>query len=140
MNRQRNRTIAVVGLGTMGRRLAELLKDHFDVIVWNRTSSKAKGLTGVQIAASAEAAFRQGDAVVMCVYDYAAVKEVVHSINDQTVFSGKTLINFTTDAPEEASEMESFISTHDGHYINGALQVAPDQMGLVDTTILVSGR
>jgi 3-hydroxyisobutyrate dehydrogenase-like beta-hydroxyacid dehydrogenase len=35
--------------------------------------------------------------------------------------------------------MEALITSQGGNYINGALQVAPDQMGHKDTTILVSG-
>jgi 3-hydroxyisobutyrate dehydrogenase-like beta-hydroxyacid dehydrogenase len=140
MQKEVNKTVAVIGLGSMGRKLVELLKERFDVIVWNRTQAKAHELTGVQAAESPEAAMREADVTVICVYDYGAVKDILYGIKDSTVFAGKTLINFTTGSPEEAAEIESLLSLYKANYINGALQVAPDQMGLDDTTILLSGK
>ncbi|MFC3199479.1 hypothetical protein ACFOET_17790, partial [Parapedobacter deserti] len=53
---------------------------------------------------------------------------------------GKTILNLTTGSPKEASQIEAILSEKGGHYINGALQVAPDQMGLESTTVLLSGN
>jgi 3-hydroxyisobutyrate dehydrogenase-like beta-hydroxyacid dehydrogenase len=140
METKARKTIAVIGLGSMGKKLVELLKGKYDVIVWNRSRAKADELTGIHVAESPEAAIRQAVATVICVYDYEAVKDILYGIQDKMVFNGKTLINFTTGNPEETAEMESLIAAYKGYYINGALQVAPNQMGLEDTTILLSGN
>jgi 3-hydroxyisobutyrate dehydrogenase-like beta-hydroxyacid dehydrogenase len=133
--------ITVLGLGSMGIKLAQLLVDaQQSVSVWNRTISKANALPGVSIHPEPEAAISASPVIVLCVYDYEAVKGILYSLKDKAVLAGKTLINFTTGSPQEADEIETWLGTHNAHYLNGALQVAPDQMGLADTTILLSGN
>jgi 3-hydroxyisobutyrate dehydrogenase-like beta-hydroxyacid dehydrogenase len=141
MNRISEKRVAVIGLGSMGKKLVQLLvENNYEVLVWNRTISKAADLAGVRVCQTAEEAIRNASTIVMCIYDYTAVQTILYSIEDQAVLKGKTIINFTTGSPEEAAEIESFLSAHHAAYLNGALQVAPDQMGLKETTILMSGK
>ncbi len=133
--------ITIIGLGQMGTRLAELLvAKGYDVSVWNRTRAKADGIAGVTVFENLEDAIRQSPLVVICVLDYAAVQRILVSIGDKSVLDGKTLINFTTADPQEAEEVETTLFKINAGYINGAIQVAPDQMGLPETTIIVSGN
>lgn len=71
--------VGVVGLGAMGSRIALRLLNHgYDVVVWNRTSEKAVGLTelgAMSVATPAEAASR-ADVVVTMVSDAAALRSV----------------------------------------------------------------
>jgi 3-hydroxyisobutyrate dehydrogenase-like beta-hydroxyacid dehydrogenase len=133
--------ITVIGLGNMGVKLAELLVNaKYTVHVWNRTITKANALSGVFIQSEPDEAIAASPLIVMCVYDYQAAKSILHGIKNKASLAGKTIINFTTGSPKEAEEMEAWLNTHQAGYINGALQVAPDQMGLPDTTILLSGN
>jgi 3-hydroxyisobutyrate dehydrogenase-like beta-hydroxyacid dehydrogenase len=133
--------ITVLGLGNMGIKLAQLLVDaQQSVTVWNRTITKANDLAGVSIGSEPEAAIAASPLIILCVYDYEAVKSILHGLKNKEVLAGKNLVNFTTGSPKEADELETWLLTHDAHYLNGALQVAPDQMGLADTTILLSGN
>ncbi|RYY25307.1 MAG: NAD(P)-dependent oxidoreductase [Chitinophagaceae bacterium] len=139
MSKQANNSVAVAGIGSMGKKLVELLKLEYNLTIWNRTRSRIPDFDGVQIAATAAEAFHQGAIVIICVHDYTAVKQVFDSLPHHTNLDGKLIVNFTTISPAEAKELETTFSQHGAIFINGALQVAPDQMGLPETTILLSG-
>lgn len=133
--------ITVIGLGQMGKRLAELLlAQGYSVSVWNRTRAKADAIAGVKVFENLEEAIRQSPLIVICVLDYEAVDRIFESITDKSVLTGKTLINFTTADPQEAEQLETMLADLNAGYVNGAIQVAPDQMGLPETTIIVSGK
>ncbi|HEY0670254.1 MAG TPA: NAD(P)-binding domain-containing protein [Sphingobacteriaceae bacterium] len=132
--------VSIIGLGQMGRKLTQLYLDAgYEVIVWNRTASKASDLNHVKIAGSAGEAVRDSTICIICVYDNNATLEIFESIPEKNVFADKTVINLTTGSPKEAHDIEKMINAQGGYYINGAIQVAPDQMGLESTTILLSG-
>ncbi len=133
--------ITIIGLGQMGTRLAELLlAQDYSVSVWNRTRAKADAIAGVKVFENLEEAIRQSPLIVICVLDYLAVHRIFESIMDKSILTGKTLINFTTADPQEAEQLETMLADLNAGYINGAIQVAPDQMGLPETTIIVSGK
>ncbi len=70
-------TVAVVGLGAMGSRIARRLLDAgYTVLVWNRTVAKAEELVGAAVAASPADAARRADAVITMVADPAALRAV----------------------------------------------------------------
>lgn len=72
-------TVAVVGLGAMGSRIAHRLVDAgHDVVVWNRTASRMRKLAdrGALPVQSAAAAARESQAVIMMVSDPAALLAV----------------------------------------------------------------
>lgn len=133
--------ITIIGLGQMGTRLAELLvAGGYTVSVWNRTRAKADGIAGVKVFENLDEAIAQSPLVVLCVLDYEAVNRIMDGISDKSILAGKTLINFTTADPQEAEALEATLAGLNAGYINGAIQVAPDQMGLPETTIIVSGN
>ena len=133
--------VAVIGLGQMGKKIAELYTSAgFDVMVWNRTPEKAEALHNVKLAKNLEEAFLHSPVQIICVYDNNATLEIIKSFADTSILQDKTIINLTTGSPAEAERLETIINQAGGHYINGAIQVAPDQMGLPETTILYGGH
>ena len=138
---EKSRRISIIGLGQMGRKLAELYIDaDFEVTVWNRSKSKASDLKEAKIADTVLEAITDSSLIIICVSDNNAVLGLLESVSDTSeIFSDKTVLNLTTGSPKEAGNIEVFITSQGGNYINGALQVAPDQMGLEGTTILISG-
>lgn len=72
--------VTVIGLGAMGSALSQLfLNRGRDVTLWNRTADKAQPLVtqGARWADSAADAMARSPLVVMCVYDYRAVDEIL---------------------------------------------------------------
>lgn len=133
--------VTVIGLGQIGLKLAELLsQQNIPTAVWNRTIAKANVLQRVTVAETLDAAIRQSPVVVICVHDYPAVNQLLTDLADKSSLSGKTIINLTTGSTGEIQALERWLKQHGASYLAGAIQVAPDQLGRPDTTILVSGN
>jgi 3-hydroxyisobutyrate dehydrogenase-like beta-hydroxyacid dehydrogenase len=131
--------ISILGLGQMGRKLAALYAEAgFEVIVWNRTPRSVELHPSVRHAKSAAEAFEQSVISMICVSTNDAVVDVLNALHHSRS-TGKILINFTTGSPGEVRGIESMLNEFGVGYLNGAIQVAPDQMGLPDTTILMAG-
>lgn len=132
--------VTVIGLGAMGVTLANLFKGQGRAVtVWNRSPAKAAALDGVALAPDAAAAMRASPLVVMCVYDYVAVREILAQPGMAEAIAGKTLVQFTTGSPADAREAAAWSAAHGAAYLDGAIQAAPSQMGKPDTPILISG-
>jgi 3-hydroxyisobutyrate dehydrogenase-like beta-hydroxyacid dehydrogenase len=73
-------TVAVIGLGAMGSRIARRILDAgHDVVVWNRTASKMRPLTdlGARPASTPAEAAAGAEAVITVVADPAALRDVI---------------------------------------------------------------
>lgn len=132
----------VIGMGTMGRKLAALLlqADH-RVSVWNRSPAHAAevvalGATPHQDVAQAIAA---SEVIVVCVKDYEAANAILLSPGVGGALTGRTVVHLTTGSPQEALDMDAWVRSHGGLYLDGAIQAAPEQMGLPTTPVFVSG-
>ncbi|MBA3595376.1 MAG: NAD(P)-dependent oxidoreductase [Polaromonas sp.] len=134
--------VTVLGLGSMGVTLAQLfIKKARKVTVWNRTRQKTLPLVDQGAAAAATAAEAVGDSplVVMCVYDYAAVNDILAMPGFAQAMAGKTLVQLTTGSPADATESAQWAARHGVAYLEGAIQAAPSQMGEDNTPVLISG-
>ena len=133
----------VIGLGQMGITLARLLsKQNYNVTVWNRTKEKADTIVkeGATFVSDVAGAIKASNIIVICVLDYAATKDILFKKEVTTLLTGKTIIQLTTGSPDDARELETWANQHDAHYIDGAIQVAPEQMARPDTTIFIAGK
>jgi 3-hydroxyisobutyrate dehydrogenase-like beta-hydroxyacid dehydrogenase len=134
--------VSVIGLGMMGATLARLLlQKGYAVTVWNRTPGKNELLVkeGAVAAKSVTAAVAASEVVVMCVYDYKAVDSILQDEAVANAIRGKLLVQFTTGSPQDARQYAAWTQQHGAMYLDGAIQVAPAQMGRDDTPILLSG-
>ena len=105
-------TVAVIGLGAMGSRMARRLLDHgHEVVVWNRTPARTSDLTeagAIAVASPAEAA-RQAEAVITMVADPQALRDVTEG--PEGVADGAdastTVIQMSTVHPEALERLRS---------------------------------
>ena len=137
------RAVTVIGLGAMGSTIAKLFLDNnYQVTLWNRTKAKADKLIerGAVLAESLTSAINSSPVILVCVFDYQASDEIFNQENTDTVLNGKTIIQLTTGSPAEAKQSEGWFEKLNAHYLDGAIQVAPEQMAQADTTILLSGK
>ena len=87
-------TVAVVGLGAMGSRIAgRLLDSGYDVVVWNRTAEKAEPLVerGATLAVSPADAANRAEALIIMVADPQALESVAHGVEGTTVIQMSTV-------------------------------------------------
>src|SRR5436305_2612689 len=91
-------SVAVLGIGAMGSRIARRLLDAgHDVIVWNRTPAKAEGFP--RIAGSAAEAAGEAEVTITMLANPQALREVTAGIEPQT------LIEMSTVGPAAVQEL-----------------------------------
>jgi 3-hydroxyisobutyrate dehydrogenase/2-hydroxy-3-oxopropionate reductase len=120
--------VAVLGLGAMGSRIARrLLDEGREVVVWNRTPSKADPLVvgGAAPAATPAEAARPAGAVITVLADPDALRTVTEGPDGIVagVAPGATVIEMSTVGPEAIG------------WLAGAL---PEGVGLLDAPVLGS--
>ncbi|MFD6434148.1 NAD(P)-dependent oxidoreductase [Streptomyces venezuelae] len=134
--------VTVIGLGLMGSALAAALLDAgHPTTVWNRSPEKAKPLAdrGAQVAATPEDALAAGDLVLACVLDYDALHSVLDPLAANGGLAGKSLVNLTSGAPEQAEEMARWAASHGAGYLDGGIMTTPPGVGRPEMMFLYSG-
>lgn len=121
-------TIAFLGLGAMGARMARRLLDAgHDLVVWNRSAGKAASLesAGARVASSPAEAARDADVVLTMLATPAALQEVTEGTDGVVsgVRAGATVIEMSTVGPEAIRRLRSAL---------------PDGVDLVDAPVLGS--
>ncbi len=110
--------IAVLGTGLMGFPIAEkLLRDGDNVTVWNRTFEKAEPLqeSGGTIADFPKDAVERAEATLLVLTDASVIQQVLFE-TESIDFTGKTIIQMGTIAPEESRSLQERITSKGGDY------------------------
>jgi 3-hydroxyisobutyrate dehydrogenase-like beta-hydroxyacid dehydrogenase len=139
MRRQPTPT-TVLGLGQMGRALADALIDAgHSTTVWNRTPAKAQPLAarGAVAAGSPEAAVTASPLIVACLLDHASVHGVLDPIAPS--LRGRVLVNLTTTTPRQARELADWAGRAGIGYLDGGIMAVPEMIGGAGSAILYSG-
>jgi 3-hydroxyisobutyrate dehydrogenase-like beta-hydroxyacid dehydrogenase len=107
-------SVAVVGLGAMGGRIARrLLAAGEDVTVWNRTAERAEPLAeaGASVAATPAAAARPANWVITMLADPSALLEVMSRPDGlaQGLRAGQTLVEMSTVGPSTVRQLVDIV-------------------------------
>ncbi|RAS68679.1 3-hydroxyisobutyrate dehydrogenase-like beta-hydroxyacid dehydrogenase [Lentzea atacamensis] len=127
--------ITVLGLGNLGRALAETFLRHgHSTTVWNRSAAKASGLAATVAATPAEAV-ADGDLVVVAVLDNQVAQQVLRGVD----MRGRALVNLTSGTPDEARELARWAEDNGAKYLHGAVYAVPQTIGTAESSINYSG-
>ena len=132
--------VTVIGLGLMGQALARaFLESGYTTTVWNRSAGKAEQLVaeGAIRAGSASDAIAASPLVIVCVSDYAAVHDLLSSLEDG--LAGRVLVNLSTGSSQEARETAEWAAKRNASYLDGAILADPQGIGGAETQLLYSG-
>ncbi|WAL64904.1 NAD(P)-binding domain-containing protein [Amycolatopsis cynarae] len=132
--------VAVIGLGNLGRALAEtFLRNGHPTTVWNRSAAKAEALVarGATAAATAAEAVAAGELVLVALLDPQVVQEVLAGAADAV--RGRALVNLTSGGPEDARELARWATEHDAEYLHGAVYAVPRTLGTAESSVNYSG-
>ncbi|PPK65408.1 3-hydroxyisobutyrate dehydrogenase-like beta-hydroxyacid dehydrogenase [Actinokineospora auranticolor] len=122
----------------MGRAIARaFLAAGHTTTVWNRTPGKGDDLVGAVVAGTAADAVRASGLVVVCVIDYAAVREVLRPVAAE--LKGRTLVNLTADSPDNARAMADWAAQHGIDYLDGSILSPAATVGGPDAVVIYSG-
>ncbi|MEV6242821.1 NAD(P)-binding domain-containing protein [Lentzea sp. NPDC051838] len=125
--------ITVLGLGNLGRALAEtFVRAGHPVTVWNRSAAKTPGFSAAATVAEAVAL---GDLVVVAVLDNRAAQQVLSGVDVR----GKALVNLTSGTPGEARELARWAYENGAEYLHGAVYAVPQTIGTAESSINYSG-
>jgi len=137
-------SVAVVGLGKMGSGLARNIQNAgFDLVVFNRTSAKAKPFieNGAHLAKSPGEAASMARIVVSSLMDDSSVREIVTAKGG--LLSGMTPggihLCATTISPDLAKELTQLHRQHGSHFVTGAVVGRPDAAEAGELLSLMAG-
>src|SRR5690554_5218739 len=110
--------IAVIGLGPMGKAITRLyLNNHYQVSVWNRTGSKADEMARVgakKVLAIADL-LKENHTIILSLTDYDVMYKLLNAETEN--LKGRTLINLSSDTPENARKAQGWATSHGANYI-----------------------
>jgi 3-hydroxyisobutyrate dehydrogenase-like beta-hydroxyacid dehydrogenase len=134
------RGVTVLGLGPMGRAIAgAFTAAGHPTTGWNRTTGKADDLArrGVRVAATVADAVAASTITIISVLDYAAADELLDAAAPS--LPGATIVNLTSDTPERSRRTATWVTEHDGGYLDGAIMTPTSTIGTPAASVLVSG-
>ena len=131
--------IFVIGLGHMGMALAKTLLDTgYSLTIWNRTASKATALVdaGATLATSISNGITANNIILVCLNNY---EDSLACLSACPNLTGKTLIQLTTGATHEASNLQDWVTQRGGRYLDGAILAYPSGIGSPSCALLIAG-
>lgn len=135
-------TVSVLGTGLMGSALVRALLQHrFQVTAWNRTRAKAEPLAadGAKIVDTVAQAIQASDVILMNVSTYDVGTDILRSADMARLLHGKTLIELTSGAPNDARARADWAQAAGISYLDGAILATPDVIGSEGAAIIVAG-
>jgi 3-hydroxyisobutyrate dehydrogenase-like beta-hydroxyacid dehydrogenase len=131
--------VTVVGTGAMGSALARcLLKNGYDVTVWNRTADKTAPLVaeGADRADTLEQAVAASPLVLTCVKNNSTTLEMLQPLG--AALSGKTVFDVSTGDAVEAVALVDGLNVLGADFIIGMINAYPADIGKGTTAILTA--
>ncbi|MER7045421.1 NAD(P)-dependent oxidoreductase [Streptomyces jumonjinensis] len=136
-----NRTpVTVIGLGSMGRALAEAFIDAgHPTTVWNRTPGKAAPLVarGAVHAEAVETAVAASPLVITCLTTFEDTRRALEPA--AVALNGRALTTLNSGSPAGARETDAWAAGHGARFLAGAVKNVPSAVGAADTLLYYSG-
>jgi len=132
--------ISVLGLGSMGSAIAScLIKNGYDVCVWNRSPEKVEPL----VAEGAKAAGTPGEAaaasplIIVCIKSHRETGELLEPLGAN--LAGKTVCDLSTGDTADADRLVALLQAQGADFMLGMINAYPSGIGNPDTTVLTVG-
>jgi 3-hydroxyisobutyrate dehydrogenase-like beta-hydroxyacid dehydrogenase len=134
--------VAVIGLGNMGRALAErLLGTGYKVSVWNRTDTKCLPLVelGATSVSTPAKAASLSDTILICVIDLDAVESILASDGMAEALAGKTVVQLSALEPDQSRNQNEWMRKHHVRYLDGGIISFPTEVREGNAMMVYSG-
>ncbi|MFF0450210.1 NAD(P)-dependent oxidoreductase [Streptomyces sp. NPDC004609] len=132
--------VTVIGLGSMGRALADaFIEAGHPTTVWNRTPGKAAPLVakGAVRAKDVEAAVAASPLVITCLTTFEDTRRVLEPA--AAALPGRALVTLNSGSPADARETDAWATGHGVRFLAGAVKNVPSAVGARDTLLYYSG-
>lgn len=133
--------VGVIGSGLMGSALARALAAAgHDVVVWNRTPSKAQAVgSGTVAVENLVEAVSGRELVIVSVSNYAASFELLSAKGVAQALAGKTLVQLTSGSPADARAALEWATAHGVDYLDAAILAYPSFVATDYATVFYAG-
>ncbi len=135
-----SKSLTIIGLGPMGQAITRTyLAKGYKVTVWNRTATKAKAMAeeGAIHAQTVEKALNESQLVFIILTEYDQMYQVLNNFTNN--LSGKTLVNLSSDTPENARKAARWAAEHGAGFLSGGMMADPPMIGNPEAYIIYSG-
>jgi len=136
-----DRRVAVLGTGKMGSAIAtRLAHEGFEVVLWNRTRSRAQELGLGTVVDTPAAAVLEADMIVSSLTGPEAV--LATYLGPEGALSaghGKTFIEMSTAGPDVVPALATHVAAAGGRFVEAPIMGAPPLMRAGQATILAGG-
>jgi 3-hydroxyisobutyrate dehydrogenase-like beta-hydroxyacid dehydrogenase len=133
--------VSVIGAGAMGSALVEVFAAAgAEVMVWNRTETKAEALSGprVRVARSVAEAMASSPLVIVSVSDHEAARSLVVAAG--VGLEGRAVASTSPVDPDQARSLDTAVAAAGGHYLDLAIPRSDGQVRVGAGVFLVSGH
>ena len=133
--------VAILGIGKMGSAIARRLDEAgFEIVIWNRTRSRAEALGLGTVADTPAAAVAGADVIISSLTGPEAVLATYLGAEGAlSAGAGKHFIEMSTAGPTLVSRLAALVSTAGGTLVDAPILGAPTLVAAGDAAILVSG-
>ncbi|ARQ67450.1 methyltransferase domain-containing protein [Streptomyces marincola] len=131
---------AVLGTGRIGDAIARtLVAAGYPTSVWNRTTLRTGPSVeaGAQVADCPARAAAGAELLVVCVSDYEAVLEVIHSAGEE--LAGRTLLTVSTLTPDQARASAQTAAEYGAEFASVPVMAGYGAIGKPETPLLFAG-
>ena len=133
-----NTTVAFIGLGAMGYRMAAHLPKHFDTVyVWNRNFEKAKqhateyGTQAVELSQAVQA-----DVIFSCLPTSADVEALIETLN---IKSGAIWVDCTSGVPASAQKLAERLKIQNIDFLDAPVSGQTIGAETATLTVMIGG-
>jgi 3-hydroxyisobutyrate dehydrogenase len=113
-------TIGIVGIGNMGRSIAEHLSEVGETLaLWNRTAAKAQGIPNSTVMQTPRNVVEASDIVLSILADDSALEAAYRGPGGilEADLTSKTVIEFCTTSPETVILLEQAVEARGGQFL-----------------------
>lgn len=134
--------VGFVGIGIMGGGMAaNLVKAGFEVVVWNRTRSKAEAVAGATVADSPADVAGRCDVILICVSDSPDVVEVVEGAGGvlEGMRTGSLVVDHSTISPSVTRQLAEKVTEAGGSWVDAPVSGGSEGAANGTLSIMVGG-
>lgn len=133
-----NDQVGIIGLGLLGSAIAErLLRENFNLVVFNRTRDKAKPL--LELGAQwSDNPLRESRLIIVSLYTSSVVNEVLDQLQTE-LQPGTIFIDTTTMDPRESCALADRLAQRGATYLDAPVSGSSDQARRGEVISMVGG-
>lgn len=112
--------VGIVGVGNMGRPMAEHLSEVGEVLVlWNRTADKAAGIENSTFVGTPAQVVDGADVILSILANDDAINTAYHGAGGmlEADLTGKTIVEFCTTSPQTVMALEDAVEARGGQFV-----------------------